>query len=128
MHAYMEISSWKGCNIGPPFLPLLSQFYFAYISAVDDLVRCLLISQYLIAVLGLLCYASLFVCFLCRSSKRSRGSLRARPCYSVSWLEKSRLQDKSPTSRTRQLPCGENSQMPQNPINSRLWSNHCKVC
>lgn len=128
MHAYMEISSWKGCNVGPPFLPLLSQFYFAYMSAVDDLFICLLISQYLIAVLGLLLCFFVFVVVLCRSSKRSRGSLRARPCYSVSWLEKSLLQDKSPTSRTRQLPCGENSQMPQNPINSRLWSNRCKVC
>lgn len=42
MHAYMEISSWKGCNVGRPFLP----------------------SQYLIAVLGLFCYASLFLLLL----------------------------------------------------------------
>lgn len=48
MHAYMEISSWKGCNVGRPFLP----------------------SQYLIAVLGLFCYASLFLLLFCAGAQR----------------------------------------------------------
>lgn len=50
MHAYMEISSWKGCNVRRPFLP----------------------SQYLIAVLGLFCYASLFLLLLlfCAGAQR----------------------------------------------------------
>ncbi len=67
--------------------------------------------------------------FFClrRSWKRSRGSLRARPCCSVAYLEKSPVPNMSLLSRTTRLLCKENRQLPQNPISSRPWSNPYKV-
>lgn len=58
--------------------------------------------------------------FLLRSSKRSSGSLRARPCCSAGW------QQKSPASRTPPVPCTGSSYL-QKPVSSRPWSNRCKV-
>lgn len=62
-----------------------------------------------------------------RSSKRSRRSWRSRPCCSVDWLEKRPAANQSQSSKTPWLLCRGNSQVQQNPTDSRRWSNPYKV-
>lgn len=62
-----------------------------------------------------------------RSSKRSRRSWSSRPCCSVDWLEKRPAPNRTQSSKTLWLLCRGNSQVQQNPADSRRWSNPYKV-
>lgn len=65
--------------------------------------------------------------YFIRSWKRSKGSWKTRPFYSVGWLERRPAPKQTPSGGTLLLLCRGNSQLQQKPTDNRLWSNPYKV-